>query len=139
MTIGLFLPLTKLAIMPSSPSTSLDMEKDSIRATEHVKVTTSLYNEDVDVSEIDERKLIRKLDLFLIPWLSFLYLLCFLDRTSIGKYVFDFWRSWFAHRSLQRQGYVTLLSREQHGSQSNCSFIIWKKTFTSQTLSIFSL
>ncbi|KAE9397794.1 MFS general substrate transporter [Gymnopus androsaceus JB14] len=71
--------------MPSSPSTSLDMEKDSIRATEHVKVTTSLYNEDVDVSEIDERKLIRKLDLFLIPWLSFLYLLCFLDRTSIGN------------------------------------------------------
>lgn len=70
--------------MPDSPS--FDSEKGSIRATEHVKaVTNSIYNEDVDTSGIDERKLMRKLDLFLIPWLSLLYLLCFLDRTSIGK------------------------------------------------------
>lgn len=32
-----------------------------------------------------ERKLIRKIDLALIPWLSILYLLSFLDRTSIGN------------------------------------------------------
>lgn len=44
-----------------------------------------LYNADVDTSGVDERKLIRKLDMALIPWLSFLYLLSFLDRTSIGK------------------------------------------------------
>ncbi|KAJ7492004.1 MFS general substrate transporter [Mycena latifolia] len=37
-----------------------------------------LYNPEVDTSAVDERKLIRKLDLALIPWL-------FLDRTSIGK------------------------------------------------------
>jgi len=36
-------------------------------------------------SNIDERKLIRKLDWTLIPWLSFLYFLSFLDRTSIGN------------------------------------------------------
>ena len=30
-------------------------------------------------------KLLRKLDLWLVPWLSFLYLLSFLDRTSIGN------------------------------------------------------
>ncbi|KAJ6619900.1 major facilitator superfamily domain-containing protein [Mycena sp. CBHHK59/15] len=41
----------------------------------------SVYNADVDTSGVDERKLIRKLDLALIPWLSFLYLLSFLDRT----------------------------------------------------------
>ena len=35
--------------------------------------------------DIDERKLMRKLDWALIPWLSFLYLLSFLDRTSIGN------------------------------------------------------
>lgn len=44
-----------------------------------------LYNPHVDVSGIDERALIRKVDLRTIPWLSFLYLLCFLDRTSIGN------------------------------------------------------
>lgn len=49
------------------------------------KPRVPLYNEHVDVSGIDERKLLRKLDLRLIPWLSLLYLLSFLDRTSIGN------------------------------------------------------
>ena len=44
-----------------------------------------LYNAHVDISGIDERKLIRKMDWHLVPWLSFLYLLSFLDRTSIGN------------------------------------------------------
>jgi len=44
-----------------------------------------VYNPDVDVSGVDEAKLIRKIDWRLIPWLSFLYLLSFLDRTSIGN------------------------------------------------------
>jgi hypothetical protein len=43
-----------------------------------------LYNEGVDTSAVDERRLLRRIDLRLIPWLSFLYLLSFLDRTSIG-------------------------------------------------------
>ncbi|KAJ8469795.1 hypothetical protein ONZ45_g16774 [Pleurotus djamor] len=45
----------------------------------------SLYNAHVDTSDVDERKLLRKIDLRLIPWLSLLYLLSFLDRTSIGN------------------------------------------------------
>lgn len=32
-----------------------------------------------------EKKLLRKIDIALIPWLSLLYLLSFLDRTSIGN------------------------------------------------------
>ncbi|EJT99766.1 MFS general substrate transporter [Dacryopinax primogenitus] len=32
-----------------------------------------------------ERQLLRKLDWYLVPWLSLLYLLSFLDRTSIGN------------------------------------------------------
>jgi hypothetical protein len=44
-----------------------------------------IFNPEVDTSGVDERKLIRKIDMALIPWLSFLYLLSFLDRTSIGK------------------------------------------------------
>ncbi|KAG7093082.1 hypothetical protein E1B28_009370 [Marasmius oreades] len=46
---------------------------------------TPLYNAHVDVSGIDEKKLIRKVDITLIPWLSLLYLLSFLDRASIGN------------------------------------------------------
>ncbi|KAE8242943.1 hypothetical protein A4X06_0g6662 [Tilletia controversa] len=34
---------------------------------------------------VDEKKLMRKVDLTLIPWLSFLYLLSFLDRSAIGN------------------------------------------------------
>lgn len=35
--------------------------------------------------EIDEKKLLRKIDYALIPWLGILYLLSFLDRSSIGN------------------------------------------------------
>lgn len=34
---------------------------------------------------IDEKRLMRRVDWALIPWLSFLYLLSFLDRSSIGN------------------------------------------------------
>ena len=36
-------------------------------------------------SSIDERKLLRKIDLHVVPWLALLYLLNFLDRGSIGN------------------------------------------------------
>jgi hypothetical protein len=60
-------------------------DKENLVHTEDAKLRVSLYNEHIDVSGVDERKLIRKLDLRLIPWLSLLYLLSFLDRTSIGN------------------------------------------------------
>jgi hypothetical protein len=63
---------------------SLTVQEASIETDEKL---TTLYNPDIDTSGVDERKLIRKIDLSLIPWLSFLYLLSFLDRTSIGKQV----------------------------------------------------
>ena len=50
-----------------------------------VDVRENIYREDIDTSSVDERKLIRKIDMRLIPWLSLLYLLSFLDRTSIGN------------------------------------------------------
>ncbi|KAK0214782.1 MFS general substrate transporter [Armillaria fumosa] len=50
---------------------------------------SDLYNGHVDISGVDERKLLRKIDIALVPWLSFLYLLSFLDRTSIGKYLYN--------------------------------------------------
>lgn len=36
--------------------------------------------DDVDISNVDEKKVLRKLDLRLIPTLTLLYLLSFLDR-----------------------------------------------------------
>jgi len=74
---------------PSLSGSDKDKEA-SIEKREHAKagVSVSVYNGDVDTSGVDEKKLLRKMDLALIPWLSFLYLLSFLDRTSIGKCVF---------------------------------------------------
>ncbi|TFK30775.1 MFS general substrate transporter [Coprinopsis marcescibilis] len=43
------------------------------------------YRPGTDVSDIDERKLMRKVDLHVIPWLTILYLFSFLDRGSIGN------------------------------------------------------
>ena len=72
-------------------STHSSEEKGRTSETERVSVVggdkegDEVYNAHIDVSGVDEKKLIRKLDLYLVPWLSFLYLLSFLDRTSIGN------------------------------------------------------
>ena len=49
------------------------------------KVQTTVYDASVDVSDVDEEKLVRKIDWRLLPWLSSLFLLSFLDRASIGN------------------------------------------------------
>jgi hypothetical protein len=50
-----------------------------------LKDMTVSHNPHADVSGIDEGRLLRKVDWKLLPWLSFLYFLSFLDRTSIGN------------------------------------------------------
>ncbi|KAJ7919667.1 MFS general substrate transporter [Mycena leptocephala] len=50
-----------------------------------VEPEQNLYKAHIDTAEIDQSKLMRKIDLRLIPWFSLLYLLSFLDRTSIGN------------------------------------------------------
>ncbi|TFK77220.1 MFS general substrate transporter [Pluteus cervinus] len=67
-----------------SPSPSMDEN----RTTDDGSLSLSskqLYRPEVDVSTIDERKLLRRVDLHVIPWLTVLYLLNFLDRGSIGN------------------------------------------------------
>ncbi|KAF9232571.1 MFS general substrate transporter [Melanogaster broomeanus] len=44
-----------------------------------------LYCPEVDTSEVDERKLLRKMDIRIVPWLGLLYFLNFLDRGAIGN------------------------------------------------------
>lgn len=48
-------------------------------------LTPSLYRPEVDTSAIDPHKLKRKIDFRLLPWLTLLYLMNYLDRGSIGN------------------------------------------------------
>jgi len=70
----------------SEPKEPQDTEKREARSEDsEEKDVTVIYNAHVDVSGVDEAKLVRKIDWRLLPWLSFLYLLSFLDRSSIGN------------------------------------------------------
>ena len=74
--------------MTFSLSATMEKRTPSPDGSEKVEADGNLkhiFNPDFNTSGVDERKLIRKIDMALIPWLSFLYLLSFLDRTSIGK------------------------------------------------------
>ena len=48
-------------------------------------LTPSLCRPEVDASAIDPVKLKRKIDFRLLPWLTLLYLMNYLDRGSIGN------------------------------------------------------
>ena len=66
---------------PSTNSTSNGTEKVATST----KADGNVKHLDVDTSGVDERKLIKKIDMALIPWLSLLYLLSFLDRQVSGS------------------------------------------------------
>ena len=74
-------------------------------------------------STIDEKKLVRKIDWVLIPWLSFLYLVAFLDRSSIGN------------AKVRR---LVLLCMFCIIADVTRSCITWKPTCTLRTLSTLS-
>ena len=46
---------------------------------------STTYRPEVDTSGIDERRLLRRIDFHVVPWLAILYLLNFLDRGNIGN------------------------------------------------------
>lgn len=61
-------------------------KRDSAVVDEAVSIDRpQLYRPEVDVSDIDERKLMRRIDWHVVPWLALLYLLNFLDRGNIGN------------------------------------------------------
>lgn len=68
----------------SPPRSSQDKDKEAFSEQDDIH-KVPLYNPHVDVSGVNESKLLRKIDWMLIPWLSLLYLASFLDRTAIGK------------------------------------------------------
>ncbi len=61
----------------------------------------NLYNGHVDISGVDERKLLRKIDIALVPWLSFLYLLSFWI-VRVLESTFNFRVSFRSHTHLDR-------------------------------------
>lgn len=77
---------------PCFPSLNLTMDDSrSITKGSHLQGSITghelpaMYRPDIDVSSIDERKLMWKVDVHVIPWLTVLYLFSFLDRGSIGN------------------------------------------------------
>jgi len=75
--------------------TQFSSDDEKVIASRIDPVTSSNMPEDPDAHLSPEerkridRRLVWKLDLYLIPWLCFLYLLAFLDRTNIGNAKID--------------------------------------------------
>lgn len=72
----------ELKTKESGSTTPKSSEKDHAVLSETLP---ALEGSKSEVPVIDEKKLLRKIDWVLIPWLSFLYLVAFLDRSSIGN------------------------------------------------------
>jgi hypothetical protein len=70
--------------MLSSPSAMAGSSYQET-ATKNSITSDQNYRPDVDTSRVDEQKLMRKVDIHVIPWLTLVYLLNFLDRGSIGN------------------------------------------------------
>lgn len=59
--------------------------KTKDQATVSEKAIENGSSDSQSIEEVDPKALLRKMDLRFIPWLSLLYFLSFLDRTSIGN------------------------------------------------------
>lgn len=66
-------------------SSPLDLEKSNVRGSE---VETTVQSHVHHVLPHTERKVVRKMDFRIVPLVTALYVLAFLDRSNIGKYVF---------------------------------------------------
>jgi len=79
--------LRGFALNPFSMSSQSSIKKleDGVAVVSATSSTENLYCPAVDTKDIDEKTLLRKIDLHIVPWLSLLYLFNFLDRGSIGN------------------------------------------------------
>lgn len=60
-------------------------EDEFIEEARAVEVLEDHISPSEDTSNINEKRLLRKIDCIILPWLVFLYILSFLDRASIGN------------------------------------------------------
>lgn len=78
-------PSRPLSIPPMSAKNEVHDEINSHKEDQKYVHEEELYQPEVDTSGIDEKKLMRKVDWNVIPWLALLYLLNSLDRGNIGN------------------------------------------------------
>lgn len=71
-------------IKDQTTSLPLDLEKSHVRGNE---VESTIPPHEHHVLPDTEKKVIRKMDLRIVPLVTALYVLAFLDRSNIGKYV----------------------------------------------------
>lgn len=67
------------------PSSVLVNRSKDDSSSGELKIDPEYAAYDEDFSDIDEKKVLRKMDVRLIPMLAILYLLSFLDRGNIGN------------------------------------------------------
>ena len=61
-------------------------EKGDVSPPEHYEEKNfGIAETQLESSSVNEKAVVRKIDYHLVPWLSLLYLLSFLDRTNIGN------------------------------------------------------
>ena len=83
-------PTSTIPIKDLATSLPLDPEKSHVPGNE-VEGTTQSFEH--HVLPDTERKVVRKMDFRIVPLVTALYILAFLDRSNIGKYVFTELRS----------------------------------------------
>ena len=77
-------PTSIVPVKEEATSVPLDLEKSHLRGS-HGKCT--LQSNHRNVLSDTERKVVRKMDFRIIPLVTACYILAFLDRSNIGKYV----------------------------------------------------
>ena len=78
-------PTSTVPVKGQVTSLPLDLDKGHIRGNE---VECAIQSHDHRALPDTERKVIRKMDFRIVPLVTALYVLAFLDRSNIGKYVF---------------------------------------------------
>ena len=68
-----------------APDSRPSVEKSEVDVNDPNGSVAKLDESPIGEPAIDEKKLLRRIDFVLVPWLSFLYLLCYLDRSGIGN------------------------------------------------------
>ena len=77
-------PTSNIFIKEQATSLPLDPEKSHVQDNE---IEHAVQSHDRRILPDIERKVVRKLDLRIVPLVTALYVLSFLDRSNIGKYV----------------------------------------------------
>lgn len=102
----------ELAPAPKRPSDEKDRDFTHADQAEMGSVESpKLQQGQPESDDIDEKKVIRKIDWRLIPLLTLLYTLTFLDRVNIGNA-----RLWHLERDLHMKGYdynIAILGKYQ--------------------------